>query len=80
MSVVTTIVPSNVFYSIAGENPNMLHLMFFALIVGIAITLLPAPVTEPFVGFMEAVFEITAKIIDIIMKFAPYCRRVFALQ
>ena len=72
MSVVTTIVPKNVFYSIAGENPNMLHIMFFALIVGIAITLLPAPVSSPFVGFMEAVFEITAKIIDIVMKFAPY--------
>lgn len=72
MSVVSTIVPKNVFYSIAGENPNMLHIMFFALIVGIAITLLPAPVTKPFVGFMEAVFEITAKIIDMIMKFAPY--------
>ena len=72
MSVVETIVPRNVFYSIAGENPNMLHLMFFALIVGIAITLLPAPVTKPFVGFMEAVFEITAKMIDMIMKFAPF--------
>ncbi|MGI8544753.1 MAG: dicarboxylate/amino acid:cation symporter [Aridibacter sp.] len=72
MEVVKTIVPKNVFYSIAGENPNMLHIMFFALIVGIAITLLPAPVSAPFVGFMEAVFEITAKIIDMVMKFAPY--------
>ncbi|MCW5961368.1 MAG: dicarboxylate/amino acid:cation symporter [Pyrinomonadaceae bacterium] len=72
MSVVKTIVPKNVFNSIAGENPNMLHIMFFALIVGVAITLLPAPVSEPFVRFMEATFEITSKIIDIIMKFAPY--------
>jgi DAACS family dicarboxylate/amino acid:cation (Na+ or H+) symporter len=72
MSVVKTIVPKNVFSSISGENPNMLHIMFFALIVGVAITLLPAPVSEPFVKFMGAVFEITTKIIDIIMKFAPY--------
>lgn len=72
MSVVTTIVPKNAFYSISGENPNMLHIMFFALIVGIAITLIPSPVSAPFVGFMEAVFAITAKIIDIVMKFAPY--------
>ncbi len=72
MSVVKTIVPSNVFYSISGVNPNMLHVMFFALLVGIAITLLPAPVSAPFVGFMDAVFAITTKIIDIIMKFAPY--------
>ncbi|MGI8882870.1 MAG: dicarboxylate/amino acid:cation symporter [Pyrinomonadaceae bacterium] len=72
MSVVKTIVPSNVFNSISGASPNMLHIMFFALIVGIAITLLPAPVSAPFIGFMDAVFAITTKIIDIIMKFAPY--------
>ena len=72
MSVVKTIVPSNVFNSISGASPNMLHIMFFALIVGIAITLLPAPVSAPFVGLMESVFAITSKIIDIIMKFAPY--------
>jgi len=72
MQVVKTIVPSNVFNSISGASPNMLHIMFFALIAGIAITLLPAPVSAPFVGLMESVFAITSKIIDIIMKFAPY--------
>lgn len=72
MQVVKTIVPSNVFNSISGSSPNMLHIMFFAQIVGIAITLLPSPVSAPFVGLMEAVFAITSKIIDIIMKFAPF--------
>jgi DAACS family dicarboxylate/amino acid:cation (Na+ or H+) symporter len=72
MQAVKTVVPSNVFNSVSGTSPNMLHIMFFALIVGIAITLLPAPVSAPFVGFMEALFAITSKIIDIIMKFAPY--------
>ena len=41
MQVVKTIVPSNVFNSISGASPNMLHIMFFALIVGIAITFCP---------------------------------------
>ena len=72
MQAVKTIVPSNVFNSISGTSPNMLHIMFFALIVGIAITLMPAPVSAPFVGLMDSVFAITTKIIDIIMKFAPY--------
>jgi DAACS family dicarboxylate/amino acid:cation (Na+ or H+) symporter len=72
LQAVKTIVPSNVFNSVSGTSPNMLHIMFFALIVGIAITLLPSPVSAPFVGFMEALFAITSKIIDIIMKFAPY--------
>ncbi len=72
MQAVKTVVPSNVFNSVSGASPNMLHIMFFALIVGIAITLLPAPVSAPFVAVMDSVFAITTKIIDIIMKFAPY--------
>jgi DAACS family dicarboxylate/amino acid:cation (Na+ or H+) symporter len=73
MSVVETIVPKNPLYAIAGkEDPNMLHLMFFALIVGIAITLLPVTTTAPLLSVLEGVYEITAKIIEIIMKFAPY--------
>jgi dicarboxylate/amino acid:cation (Na+ or H+) symporter, DAACS family len=72
MQAVKTIVPSNVFNSISGASPNMLHIMFFALMIGIAITLLPATVSAPFVAFNEGLFAITAKIIDIVMKFAPY--------
>lgn len=72
MQAVKTVVPSNVFNSISGASPNMLHIMFFALMIGVAITLLPAPVSAPFVGVMESLFAITAKIIDIVMKFAPY--------
>jgi DAACS family dicarboxylate/amino acid:cation (Na+ or H+) symporter len=73
MAVVETIVPKNPFWAIAGnENPNMLHLMFFALVIGIAITLIPVSVTAPFLSFLQGLYEITAKIIEIIMKFAPY--------
>ncbi len=73
MSVVKTIVPKNVINSIGGaENPNMLHLMFFALIIGIAITLLPEGKGAPFVDLMDSLFQISSKIIDIIMKLAPY--------
>jgi len=72
MQAVKTIVPRNPINSVAGENPNMLHIMFFALIIGIAITLMPAPISSPFVSVMESLFAITTKIIDIIMKIAPY--------
>ena len=82
MQVVKTIVPSNPIASLAGVPPNpstaasggtpdMLHLMFFALFIGIAITLLPSGVTAPFVRGLDALYQISAKIIDIIMKFAP---------
>jgi len=72
MSAVKTVVPRNILSSVAKDSPNMLHLMFFALMTGIATTLLPKPVTAPFLGAMEGLFAITTKIIDIVMKFAPY--------
>jgi DAACS family dicarboxylate/amino acid:cation (Na+ or H+) symporter len=73
MSVVETIVPKNPFFAVSGkEDANMLHLMFFGLIIGIAITLLPVTVTAPVLRVLEGVYEITAKIIEMIMKFAPY--------
>ena len=69
-SVVKTIVPTNIVATAA--KPDLLQIMFFALIIGVAITLLPAPVSSPFVRGMDALFQITTKIIDIVMKFAPY--------
>jgi dicarboxylate/amino acid:cation (Na+ or H+) symporter, DAACS family len=73
MSVVETIVPKNPFYAMGGkEDPSMLHVMFFGLIIGIAITLLPVTVTAPVLSVLQGLYEITAKIIEIIMKFAPY--------
>jgi DAACS family dicarboxylate/amino acid:cation (Na+ or H+) symporter len=83
MQVVKTLIPSNPVAAIAGVpdnpskatsggTPNMLHLMFFALIIGVAITLISAPVVAPFVRGLEALYEISAKVIDIIMRFAPF--------
>lgn len=73
MAFVETIVPKNPFYAIgAKEDANMLHLMFFALMLGIAITLIPVSVTGPVLRVLEGIYEITAKIIEMIMKFAPY--------
>jgi dicarboxylate/amino acid:cation (Na+ or H+) symporter, DAACS family len=83
MQVVETILPTNPIASVAGVpsnpstatsagTPNMLHLMFFALIIGIAITLIPVKVTAPLLSGLQALYEVTAKIIEIIMKFAPY--------
>jgi DAACS family dicarboxylate/amino acid:cation (Na+ or H+) symporter len=83
MQVVKTLVPSNPLAAFAGVpsnpstatsagTPDMLHLMFFALFIGIAITLVPSNVTAPFVQVMEALYHISSKIIDVIMKFAPF--------
>jgi DAACS family dicarboxylate/amino acid:cation (Na+ or H+) symporter len=72
MQAVKIIVPSNPVAAIASETPNILHLMFFALILGIAATLVPERVTKPLLKGLEALYELSAKIIDMIMKTAPY--------
>ena len=81
MQVVKTVVPSNPVAAVAGivageerqtDTPNMLHLMFFAVLLGIAATLIPVEVSAPLLQGLQALFEISAKIIDIIMKIAPF--------
>jgi DAACS family dicarboxylate/amino acid:cation (Na+ or H+) symporter len=71
MQAVKTLVPVNPIAAVSGETPNMLHLMFFALVLGIAATLIPTNIGAPFVSVMEALFALSAKLIDLIMRFAP---------
>ncbi|MGH9944130.1 MAG: dicarboxylate/amino acid:cation symporter, partial [Pyrinomonadaceae bacterium] len=81
MQVVKTIVPSNPIASFAGvkqgaatqsDTPDMLHLMFFAVLLGVAATLIPVEVSAPLLRGLQALFEISAKLIDFIMKIAPF--------
>ena len=72
MQVVKTIVPSNPVASAASETPNMLHLMFVALVVGIALTLLDPARAAPLLGVLQSVQDVTAKIVDMVMKLAPF--------
>jgi DAACS family dicarboxylate/amino acid:cation (Na+ or H+) symporter len=64
--------PSNPIAAVSSETPNMLHLMFFALALGIACTLVPPKVSDPFIRFMDSLFALSAKLIDIVMMIAPY--------
>jgi DAACS family dicarboxylate/amino acid:cation (Na+ or H+) symporter len=68
---IKTLVPSNIMESISAETPNMLHLIFFALMLGIGATFLPEA-AAPFLKFMQSLFEISLKVIDVIMLLAPY--------
>ena len=71
LTVVKTIVPTNPLESMARPTPDIIGLMFFALIFGAALTLLDAEVSTPVVRFFSAVFEAVAKIIDMVMTLAP---------
>jgi dicarboxylate/amino acid:cation (Na+ or H+) symporter, DAACS family len=68
---IKTLIPSNIIASISGDTPNMLHLLFFAFVIGVATTFIP-DAAAPFIKIMESLFEISMKIIDLIMLFAPF--------
>jgi len=55
-----------------------LQVIFFALFIGIAMVLLPAEKVKPLKDFFDSFNDIILKMIDIIMKGAPY--GVFALM
>ena len=68
---VESLVPRNPFASLAQPVPNMLHLMFFALAIGLGATLLPRSRTAPLLEALESLYEITASLIGLVMRMAP---------
>lgn len=70
------IVPDNLFGAM-GDNTQMLQVIFFAMLFGIAMVLLPQNKTAPVKSFFNSINEIILKMVDVIMLAAPY--GVFAL-
>jgi Na+/H+-dicarboxylate symporter len=56
---------------------QMLQIIFFALLMGVCLTLIPPQRAQPVIGFFEGVNDVIVKMVHIIMKLAPY--GVFAL-
>jgi len=65
------IVPRNPVAAIAKPNPEMLALIFFSLIVGIALTIIDKDKAAPLIKLLEGINDITVVVINIAMKFAP---------
>jgi DAACS family dicarboxylate/amino acid:cation (Na+ or H+) symporter len=72
MRVIDTLIPANPFAAVATATPNLLHLMFFGLVLGFAATLVGPTVAGPFISALEGLYALTAKVIDAVMKLAPY--------
>lgn len=70
------IVPTNIFDS-ASNSRNMLQVIFFAILFGIAMVMLPDEKTSHVKGFFDGINDIIIQIVDLIMISAPY--GVFAL-
>ena len=76
MQFVVDIVPTNIFSS-ASNNRNMLQVIFFSILFGIAMVMLPKDKTQYVKGFFDGINDIILQIVDLIMLSAPY--GVFAL-
>src|SRR2546430_9524447 len=63
-------VPRNPLQAAAGMD--LLGRIFFSLVVGAALTLIPEDKARPLVRVLDAVGEAVVKIIDLAMKLAPY--------
>ena len=70
------LVPSN-FLGAASDNKNMLQVIFFSILFGIAMILIPETKSKPVKSFFDSLNDVILKIIDLIMLCAPY--GVFAL-
>jgi len=70
------IVPQN-FMQATTNNKNMLQIIFFAILFGVAMIMLPDEKTVYVKGFFDGVNDVILKIVDLIMATAPY--GVFAL-
>ena len=69
----------DMFVNIVPRNPiqaaaalDMLGIIFFSLVFGAALTLLPADKSKPMLRVLDALGEAVVKIIDLAMRLAPY--------
>ncbi|MEX0995308.1 MAG: dicarboxylate/amino acid:cation symporter [Balneolaceae bacterium] len=71
------VVPENAIDA-ASDNSRMLQVVFIAILLGIGIIKIPLQRGEVLINFFEALNDVIIKIVDLIMKTAPY--GVFALM
>ena len=76
LTFIVNMVPENVLFSISN-NQLMLQVIFFAIFFGITIVLIPKEQAEPVIGFINGVNAIFVKMVDLVMRAAPFF--VFAL-
>ena len=56
----------------AAANGDMLAVMFFSLMVGIGLALTPAPAARRFQEMLEGLYEVTMRLIDLVISWAPF--------
>jgi Na+/H+-dicarboxylate symporter len=76
LQIIVDLVPTNIVLA-AGSNRDLLQVILFALLLGVALTLIPSERAKPVAALLEGINDAMTKIIEILMLMAPY--GVFAL-
>lgn len=76
LQAVEDLIPSNIFAA-ASDNKNMLQVIVFAILFGIGLIMIPEEEAKPVKAFFDGFNSVILKLIDLIMKLAPF--GVFAL-
>lgn len=75
LEMIVRIVPANPFAAISGGE--MLQIVFFALMIGVSLTMIDTSRSKPVIDFFDGLSETMIKMVGMIMTLAPY--GVFAL-
>jgi Na+/H+-dicarboxylate symporter len=70
IDVFVRMIPSNIFDT-ASQNSQMLGLIFFAIVFGLALTKIPEPTAAPVRSFFEGLYAVMLKITDGVMAVSP---------
>jgi Na+/H+-dicarboxylate symporter len=77
LSFIEDWVPSNIFQAL-GDNRNMLKIIFFALVMGMAVLYVPNQKTASLLSVVTGLNEVFIKMVEGVMRLAPFF--VFALM
>jgi len=73
LQIVLDLIPENPVEAMTRAfQGDMIAVMVFALILGIALTTIDRATAEPLLRWLQAVFETVMKVIDFAMRLAPY--------
>jgi DAACS family dicarboxylate/amino acid:cation (Na+ or H+) symporter len=73
LQLILDLIPKNPVEAMTNAfRGEMIAVMVFALVFGVALTLVDRKIAEPLIAVLQAVFETVMKVIDFAMRLAPY--------
>ena len=73
IQIVLDLIPANPLQAMVDAfRGEMVAVMVFSLLIGIAVTLCPRERVQPLISLLQAVYEVVMKVIGLAMRLAPY--------